>query len=85
MKIKHLLCSLGLFFTSLALASAQSEVWITPTGTDGTGTGTAANPYVCASESPFDTLMNGSSISANSTIHLMAGNFLTQGDIPFHP
>lgn len=70
-----------LIFLISTLGTVADEVWISPVGTDNTGSGTAADPYVCSSQSSFDALMDGSTIPTNSIIHLMAGTFLTQGQI----
>jgi hypothetical protein len=81
MKSKKTILLLSVFLTSVVLTSGD-EVWVSPVGTDGTGNGTAANPYVRSSQTSFDALMQGSTIPANSTIHLMPGTFLTEGNIP---
>jgi hypothetical protein len=71
------------------------EVWISPVGTDGTGSGTAGDPYVRTTAVSFDALIGlttdlgrtgvdspvVSPIPPNSTIHLMAGTFLSYGYI----
>lgn len=74
---------LGLFvFFFLARLAGADEVWISPTGVDGSGHGTAADPYVCSSEAGFDALLDGSAIPTNSTIHLLPGLFQTVGNVP---
>ena len=60
----------------LGEATMADEIWITPVGT-GPGSGTAADPYVCSSATSFDSLIP--TIATNSTIHLMAGTFATEG------
>src|SRR5579859_4763913 len=64
----------------LILFSAHAgEFWVTTTGTDGTGTGTASDPYVRSTAGSFDALINGT--SAKSAIHLMPGTFSTGGNV----
>jgi len=70
--------SLTLFPAFTFLLNA-ADIWITPVGTDGTGSGTPASPYVCSSGSTFDALIP--SLPARSSIHLMAGKFLTGGNV----
>src|ERR1051326_4865647 len=67
--------------TLLTMTAFASDVWIRPDGTDGTGDGSAANPYVRTTASSFDALM--SAMTANTTVHLMAGTFQTAGSLPF--
>ena len=59
--------------------SQAAEVWIRPDGTNNTGDGSAANPYVRTNAASFDALML--TIPTNSIIHLMAGTFRTDGSI----
>ena len=68
----------ALCLTTTLLATAD-EIWITPVGTDNTGTGTAASPYVRSSAASFDALLP--TINPASTIHLMAGTFATEGNV----
>ena len=77
-----LLPAVLLLSTFLAPANSvliTNEVWISPVGVDGDGNGTAADPYVRASATTFDALFATNIIPINSTIHLMAGTFLTGG------
>ncbi len=95
---------LGVFLASSIFALAAwppppvgNEVWISPVGTDGTGTGTAADPYITTSTKTLAQVLGDgnaylyettgastptpSVIPTNSTIHLMAGTFHTFGEI----
>src|SRR5262245_10910429 len=74
---------LGLALT--VLTASAGEVWIRPDGTDNTGDGSVANPYVRSSASSFDSLMNGATIGPNTKIHLMAGTFLTLQGVTLKP
>lgn len=73
-----------LIIINFTICAAADEVWVTATGVDETGRGTAADPYVCASATTFDALMHGwrARIPAGSTIRLMRGLFFTKGSIP---
>jgi hypothetical protein len=73
---------IGLLLSSTIFAAAGAEVWITPVGLDNTGSGTESDPFVRSSAASFDAKMSDGSIPAYSTIHLTAGKFLTQGDVP---
>jgi microcystin-dependent protein len=55
-----------------------SEIFITATGTSGTGDGTAMVPYVCGTASDLDNLINNY-VSAKSTINILPGNYTTHG------
>lgn len=81
-KVKPHSLVLGILLCTNALAFS-GEYWIRPDGTDGTGDGSAANPWVRTTANSFDTLMKSSSIPAGSTIHLMPGTFQTLEGI--HP
>jgi hypothetical protein len=73
---------IALLLQSTVFAMAGEEVWITPVGPDKTGSGTVGDPFVRSSEPSFDAKMSDGGIPANSIIHLMAGTFLTRGDVP---
>jgi hypothetical protein len=60
----RILIILSIFLASSIFALAawppppvSNEVWISPVGTDGTGTGTAADPYISTSEQTFAQLL----------------------------
>src|SRR5215831_14945122 len=72
--MRKLICTLNICCV-LAIPVMAGEYWIKPDGTDNTGDGSAGNPWVRSTPDSFDSLMAGSTISANSTIHLMAGTF----------
>ncbi len=55
----------------------NNEFWIS-TSTDSSNLGTLDNPFICATESEFDTTMNN--LPANSTVHILAGTYQTRGD-----
>jgi hypothetical protein len=67
--------------TLLVSQTYGGEFWISPVGTNG-GSGTAANPWICSSQASFDAMMSTNTMFTNSTVHLMAGTFLTQGQVP---
>ena len=65
-------------FACVTLRAQQLEYWFNPVGTANTGAlGKAADPYVTPDEASFDAIINGPNIGPNSTIHLMAGTFIT--------
>lgn len=70
----------ALLFSSFQSASA-AEVWIVQGSSSG-GTGTLANPYTIPTtdSTSFDNIING--LSQNTTVHVGAGLFLTQGTVP---
>src|SRR5262249_26663364 len=75
---------LGILLASNIPAIA-GEYWIRPDGTDGTGDGSAGNPWVRTTGITFDALVNSSTSRQNSAIHLMAGLFHTQSGIHVQP
>jgi hypothetical protein len=80
-QIGFLVFSIFLCITTRAFAG---EYWVRPDGSDGTGDGSAGNPWVRTTAASFDGLIK-TNIPAESTIHLMAGTFHTWDGIYVQP